>query len=243
MNHCPAIPDRLHESAALLVLNKPCGVLTQAPPGIDSIESRLRRGLPGRPADAYLGCLHRLDRPVSGCLAFGLSRSATRRIAAQFEQREVKKTYWALVAGQPPAESGKWVDFMRKVPDEPRSELVPPQHPDAREAILGFRVLQRGAGCCWLELQLETGRTHQIRLQCAANVGPVLGDALYGSDRSFGSAVADERERSIALHARFLELEDPSLRKRIRCVAPLPAAWLDLAGVFPGLAPSPPTDP
>lgn len=227
--------DLLHESPAIVVLNKPGGVLTQAPPGIDSMEHRVQQWLAATRPEPYVGCLHRLDRPVSGCLAFGLSRRATRHVAGQFESREVRKTYWAIIAGTPEQDQGTLRDFMRKVPDEPRSELVGREHPEAKEAILDYRVLGRGGGWSWLEISLQTGRTHQIRLQCSGRLGPVLGDAQYGSEIPFGPPRDDERERWIALHARSLEYFDPALKQRISCVAPLPPAWTGLAAVFDGL--------
>jgi 23S rRNA pseudouridine1911/1915/1917 synthase len=214
--------DVVYQSPALLVVNKPGGVLTQAPPGIDSMEVRVRHLL-GR--ETYVGVLHRLDRPVSGLLAFGLSRRSTRRIAQQFEDRSISKTYWAVVPELGLEPAGRWVDTMRKVPDEPRSELVPPDHPDAQEARLAYTVLDSAGGHRLLEIRLETGRTHQIRLQAAARQMPVLGDVLYGSPEAFGPPTADERERCIALHARSLALVDPATTQTVSLTAALPAYW------------------
>ncbi len=241
MNASLPDPDIVYQSSAVIVLNKPGGVLTQAPPGIDSVELRLKQWLQ-RTGDSkhVVGCLHRLDRPVSGLLAFGLNRTATRKIAAQFESREVRKMYWAVVSRSPAESSGRWIDFMRKVPDEPRSELVPADHPDAREAILNFSVgdvVTAGESqLCWLQIGLETGRTHQIRLQASTNLASVLGDELYGSSIPFGPQTDDLRKRCIALHARELQFFDPGTRATVRLVGALPQCWNELAVSIPGLA-------
>ena len=126
----------------------------------------------------------------------------------------VRKVYWTLVEGHVADEQGVWRDFVRKVPDEPRAEIVDRQHPAARLAVLNFRVLQRFAAATWLEIELETGRTHQIRLQAAARGFPVVGDSQYGAKESFGPLTEDLRERWIALHARSLSFRHPMTRNR-----------------------------
>ncbi len=222
----PAGFDILHEWGPCLVVGKPPGLLTQAPPGIDSLEARVRvflQARDGRAAGAHLGVVHRLDRPASGALLLGLTPAATRKLSRQIEQRQVRKLYWALVGGAPAA--GAWSDHVRKVPDEPRAEIVPVEHPDARLATLHCRILQSGPGFTWLEIELETGRTHQIRLQAASRGHPVLGDAQYGSAVPFGEQPADPRLRAIALHARLLGFRDPTTGEDVEVVAAPPAAW------------------
>jgi 23S rRNA pseudouridine1911/1915/1917 synthase len=221
-------PDILYEKGPCLVVNKPPGVLTQAPPGIDSMEVRLRaflRERAERPDEAYVGVPHRLDRPASGAMLFGLSRRATRRLSEQFEGRRVRKTYWAKVEGRVQPPSGTWRDFVRKVPGVARAEIVPEGHREGRVAVLHYRVLKVGHGVTWLEIELETGRTHQVRVQAAARGYPVLGDALYGSTVPFGPQHDDERLRAIALHARSLEFVPPGTRERASVVAPVPEFW------------------
>lgn len=218
-----------HESCC--VINKPGGVLTQAPPGIDSLEFRLRqfRGKQTQGQQDYVGVPHRLDRPVSGAMVFGWNRNTTRKIAAQFEQRRVVKKYWAVVEGKLAEPSGTWQDVMRKVPDEARSEIVSDDHPDGQTARLHFRVMGQAAEQTWIEIELETGRTHQIRLQASSRGCPILGDSLYGSRQVFGPQVIDERARWIALHSRYLEFELPHSKQRQSFVAPLPPAWAELS--------------
>jgi 23S rRNA pseudouridine1911/1915/1917 synthase len=221
--------DLLYEVGPCLVINKPGGVLTQAVPGVDSMEVRLKAFVKQREGktsgNVYLGVPHRLDRPVSGAMVFGRNIRATRRLAEQFEGRMVHKVYWAVVEGTVPDDEGTWRDFTRKVPDEPRAEIVDRQHPDARLAVLHYRVRQRLADATWLEVELETGRMHQIRLQVAARGFPVIGDFQYGSTRPFGPQTEDLRERWIALHARLISFRHPMSREAVEVTAPLPDPW------------------
>jgi 23S rRNA pseudouridine1911/1915/1917 synthase len=221
----------LYESDACLAVAKPPGLLTQAPPGIDSLEVRVKQYLRRRdhePGDVYLGVPHRIDRPASGALVFGKTRRATRKLAEQFERRMVTKVYWACVEGQvnPPADA--WRDYVRKVPGEARAEVVEAHHADAQVAVLDYRTLRTAPWGSWLELQLETGRTHQIRVQAASRGHPVLGDSQYGSAVPFGPQYEDERLRAIALHARSLTFQHPKTREPISVTAPVSAGWLSL---------------
>ncbi len=220
--------DILYEDGPCLVVNKPPGVLTQAPPGIDSLVVRIKRALQERkkdPWNTYLGVPHRLDRPASGAMVFCTNTRAARRLAEQFEARAVKKTYWACVEGSVAPESGTWEDYLRKVPDEARAEVVPEEHPEGRIAVLDYRTLAAAPWGTWLEIQLQTGRTHQIRVQTASRGHPVLGDAQYGAASSFGPQHEDVRERAIALHARALAFRHPKTMEDVLVTAPLGEAW------------------
>jgi RluA family pseudouridine synthase len=207
----------LYENGPCLAVAKPAGLLTQAPPGIDSLEARIKeeRGLD------YLGVVHRLDRPATGAMVFGLTRKAAWKLSKQFEQRWVRKVYWVCVEGAIEPDAGTWVDLIRKVPDEPRAEIAS----DGREAVLRYTVRGHGPWGTWLEVELETGRTHQIRVQAASRGHPVLGDTQYGASSGFGPLHDDERLRAIALHSRSLSFRDPTSREDVTVVAPLPAPW------------------
>ncbi len=223
----------LYDNGPVLGVNKPAGIATQAPAPFDSLENRIKDFLREREAktgNIYLAIPHRLDRPVSGAMIFARHVRAGRKISTQFEVRRVQKTYWALVAGDVTPAAGVWRDHLRKVYGHPQAEVVPADHPDAREAVLRYEILGRGITAegeryTWLGVQLETGRTHQIRIQAASRGWPILGDALYGSKLPFGPAVAEERERAIALHARCLSLMDPMTREPIELIAPTPDYW------------------
>ena len=192
--------DVLFEDDAIVVLNKQGGILTQAPPGVDSLEVRLREYLRWKhrqTGDIYVGVPHRLDRPVSGTMVFAKRRKFAHRLSKQFERREVAKTYWVIVQGRVEIEEATLTDHVRKLPGRSLAEIVSEDHPDAKHAILRYQVRTRfegsGREATWLEVQLETGRTHQIRLQMSAHGHSVLGDDIYSSDRPFGPAFEDAR--------------------------------------------------
>ncbi len=221
----------LYEEGPCLVVCKPAGLLTQAPPGIDSLERRVKDFLQQRdapPWPVYLGVPHRLDRPVSGALVLAKNKRATRRLSKQFEHKEITKRYWACVEGQVTPAAGEWRDHLRKIPDEPRAEVVPPEHADARQAVLRYRTLGHTRFGAWLEIELVTGRMHQIRVQAASRGFPVLGDEQYGSTVAFGQPHDDRRLRSIALHGRTLGFLHPKSKQPVSITAALPADWQSL---------------
>lgn len=235
-------PDILYEHGAVIVVNKPGGLLTQAPPGIDSLERRVKSFLKirdSKPGKVYLGVPHRLDRPVSGIMVVVKNVRAAKRISEQIQQRQILKVYWAVVEGVVSEEGGTWTDWMRKVPDEARSEIVAEDHQQAKRAVLHYRVLGSQGSRTWLEIQLETGRTHQIRLQCGSRGFPVVGDHLYGATSTFGPPAEDSRKRWIALHSRTLGFEHPIDRFPVRQTAVLPDPWLEFNWVSPDADPDP----
>ncbi|MBN2218165.1 MAG: RNA pseudouridine synthase [Pirellulales bacterium] len=221
----------LYEEGPCLVVNKPPGLLTQAPSGIDSLEFRIKdlfRSRLGRSGEVYLAVPHRLDRPASGAMVFARHVRAARRLSEQFERRRVEKVYWACVAGHVLPEEGTWHDLVRKIPGEARAEIVAEGHPEAQMAVLHYRTLGRTDWATWLEIRLETGRTHQIRLQASSRSHPVLGDEQYGSVIPFGPQAEDRRLRAIALHARRLAFRHPMGRQTVDVTAPAPGPWRKL---------------
>jgi 23S rRNA pseudouridine1911/1915/1917 synthase len=223
----------LFEDETCLAVAKPAGLLTQAPLGIDSLEYRIKRYLSERngiSGDVYLGVPHRLDRPVSGTIVFAKTLKAAQRISKQFENRRVEKTYWALVEGNIEPAEGTWTDYLTKIEGEPRTVVVQQSDPAGRIAVLHYRILQKAImpdKRTLLEITLETGRTHQIRVQCASRGKPVLGDELYGSTIAFGPPSDDQRERLVALHARTLRFWHHAAGGYITVTAPLPEHWHD----------------
>ena len=218
----------LYDDGPCLVVNKPAGLLTQAPRGIDSLEIwvrdfyRRREQLEGR---FYVGIVHRIDRPVTGAIAFGRNVRATQRLAKQFQDRTVGKTYWALVEGRVEPDEGTWIDCLHKRHGMAQSIVVPEDDPRGKRAVLHYAVRWASDTTSWLEIQLETGRTHQIRIQAASRGHAVLGDHQYGADHSFGEQHDDERARQIALHARSLSFRHPMRDESVEVVAPLTEAW------------------
>lgn len=220
--------DILYEEGPCVAVRKPCGLLTQAPPTIDSLEWRVKQFFKQRdhkPGRVYLGVPHRLDRPVSGVLVLARHVRAARRLSEQFAGRLVRKIYWALLEGQLESDQGEWVDYVRKIPDTAHAEIVGRNHDRARIAVLRYKVLARGDDFTWAAIELETGRTHQIRVQAAGHGHPVLGDGQYGAMKPFGPAWTDPREQCIALHARTLEFRHPMTRVPQSVTAAVPPFW------------------
>jgi 23S rRNA pseudouridine1911/1915/1917 synthase len=217
----------LYEQNGCLVANKPPGVLTQAVPGVDSLEVRVKAYLAGERGggEVYLNVIHRLDRPASGAIIFGKDLRTTRKLGAQFENRRVQKVYWACVEGAVSPETGRWEDHLYKVEGEPRAEVVAADHPKGRHAALRYRVLKTFDWGSWLEIELETGRTHQIRVQAASRGHPVLGDKQYGSSIAFGPQFDDQRLQAIALHARCLTFRNPDTHETVVVEAPVADYW------------------
>lgn len=209
--------DIIFEDDQILLVNKPAGIGTQAPRQFDSLEARVREYLVSLEPEhiPYLGIPHRIDRCVSGLVVFAKRKKAAQRIAKQFERREIEKSYVALVSGEVVPDSGTWTDTMRKIPDEPRGEIVTATHEHAKEAVLHYEVVSRDDSMSKLKISLETGRMHQIRIQCSSRGHAILGDEMYGSKVTFGAPFETERDRQIALHAATLRIEHPRTRERI----------------------------
>lgn len=231
MSHTPRI---LFEDEHCLALLKPAGQLVQgtwAPPGETTLELDVRRHLsPASPEAAYLGIVHRLDRPVSGVLIWAKTPKAARRLAGQFEKRAAVKEYWAIVEADAPAPAGgaalpapldAWEDWLTtRTDDSGRIHAVAEGTPGSRPART--RVVADGSatlpgGLRWLRLWPETGRTHQLRVQAASRGTPIVGDGIYGATRAFTPG--------IALHARSLQVRHPTTSAPLTLVAPTPASW------------------
>ena len=194
MNERAGLPvDAVHviqEASGVVAVWKPAGLATQAPMGIPSAESWLRRQLHGDNAGGYIGVPHRLDRGVSGVVLFAATPRAARKLSRQFERREVRKTYLAIVAcgdadgetiERMSAEAVTWRDMVEKITDEARTRIVPANEPGGREAVTLARLRCRlQPDRLLLELSPVTGRMHQLRLQAAARGLLILGDDLYG---------------------------------------------------------------
>ena len=220
----------LYEEGPCLVVCKPPGLPTQAPPGIDSLEVRVKAFL----QRARRSAVRRLSRAFRtgsigrrpGRWSLPPASARTRKLARQFERREVKKLYWACVAGRPdpPARhmAGLSAKGLRQAAGRSRAGRSP-RSPAGRAALSDARP-RRDWGA-WLEIELETGRTHQVRIQAASRGHPVLGDFQYGSKAPFGPQHDDERLRAIALHARTLAFRHPTSKQRVSVTAPPPEFW------------------
>ncbi len=211
----------VYEDNHLLVVSKPPGMPTQgAGPQGDSLVTWARSYLKEKfhkPGNVYVGVVSRLDAPVSGVVVLARTSKAARRLAEQFRSREVRKRYWALIEDRPSPATGKCVDWLRYNQNARRMELVSENAFGAQRAELNYRLLQTFSEFSLLEVELLTGRKHQIRVQLACRGWFIVGDERYGSRRRFPSG--------IALHARSLTLEHPTRGESMEFAAPLPRAW------------------
>jgi 23S rRNA pseudouridine1911/1915/1917 synthase len=217
----------LHADARLIAVAKPAGMPSVPDASGDPSALELarewvesRRDRAGR---AFVAVVHRLDRPVSGVLVFARTSKSAARLARQFAGGEARKTYWAVCAGIPRAPGGRLEQWLAKDERANRVRALAAPRPGAKRAVTEWRVLGTERGRAWLELAPETGRAHQLRVACATLGAPILGDRKYGA----GAPLSD---RSIALHARRLELAHPATGSPLELVAPVPrASWWRIA--------------
>ncbi len=216
----PISPEILFSDNHLLIVNKPPGLLSQADstgdPDILTLAKAWIKQECNKPGNVYVGLVHRLDRPVSGVLALARTSKAAARLSAQFRDGTPVKKYIALAEGRTP-EGGICRDYLVK--DESRTvRVVSAGHPGARLADLEWRSVAFHKGRSLLDIQIKTGRAHQIRAQLAAQGIPIAGDIRYGSRMSFDG-------RNLALHCYCLELEHPVKKVRMRWIVVPPSAW------------------
>lgn len=181
-----------------------------------------------KPGDVYLGVVHRLDRPVSGVVVFAKTSKALTRLNKMFQDKEVKKTYWAVVKNLPPDEEGTLRHFISKDSEKNRAHLYNRQRSGAKEAILHYKIMSHSANYYLLEVNLETGRHHQIRAQLSRIGCPIRGDLKYGFPRS-------NENGGISLHARSIEFIHPVKQEKVSIVAPPPSddtLWREFANMM-----------
>lgn len=220
----------LRDDPPILVVNKPGGLLSVgAKPGVPTLERFVKEELKRRfskEGNVYLGIPHRLDRPVSGVMVFTRNSKTAARMAEQFRERSVQKIYWAVLEGDPPEEQGTLEDFLRKTPDVAHVEVCSPDTEGAKLARLSYRVIARTSCGPLVEVELETGRMHQIRVQFGSRGCPIVGDVQYGAREAL-QVIADviPQHQPILLHARRLSLLHPIRYDRVEVAAALPEYW------------------
>jgi 23S rRNA pseudouridine1911/1915/1917 synthase len=220
----PAIPLRvIHEDDDLLIIDKPAGLVVHPSPGHAGgtlVNALLAHGSGsswgGIAGVQRPGIVHRLDRDTSGLLMVARHDAAQASLMAQLKARRIKKTYLALVLGSVSAAVGR---IEAPIGRDPRHRTRMAVVPDGRPSVTGYRVRERFDGWTLLELDLVTGRTHQIRVHLEAIGHPVAGDRVYGSGTSRRGPEGLDR---LFLHAWRLELTSPSNGQLIRAIAPLP---------------------
>ena len=223
----------LYEDNHLLAVVKPAGLPTMGTPeGQPTLLTLAKEYVKQRyekPGNVYLGVVSRLDAPVTGVVLLARTSKAAARLTKQFRTREVEKSYWAVVEGVVEPANDRLVDWLAEDERHRRMHVVGPTMSGAKEARLAYRRLGDCPNCrvgeggtvpfnaTWLEVELETGRKHQIRLQLSSHGHPVVGDRKYGSVVRFSPG--------IALHARRLVISHPTTGERLEFEAPLPVAW------------------
>lgn len=208
----------IYRDGLMLIIDKPAGIPVHAgPKGGPNLEAHfdaLRFGLPQPPSLA-----HRLDRDTSGCLILGRHRKALRRLGKLFMAGQIGKTYWAVVVGGPDDTQGV-IDLPLRKLNRVTGWRVIIDHKEGQAAVTDYKVRGRADGLTWLELSPRTGRTHQIRVHCAALGWPILGDPIYGGD----PAAAPD---SLHLHARGLSVPLYPGKPAIEVTAPPPVHMLE----------------
>jgi 23S rRNA pseudouridine1911/1915/1917 synthase len=230
--------ELLLDDGPLLAANKPAGLLTQGIAGAQpSLESRVKAHLKAamsKPGNVYLGVPHRLDRPVSGIVIFAKNSKAAARLAEQFRERSVRKIYLAVVEGVPSPTEGTFVDWLLKDAELAHVQVVPKGTDAAKQAVLDYEVIAARNNRSLVQIELHTGRMHQIRVQFASRGYPIVGDFQYGASGTPHDSIAKSTDStSIALHAWRLQLKHPVRYDNIQLEAPLPASWSAYGFVIP----------
>ena len=204
--------DILYQDNRIVVCLKPAGILSTDEPG--GLPELLRQELGG--PEVCLRTVHRLDRVVGGVMVLARSREAARRLSAQVQNRSFRKIYLAIVHGQLP-DTGTFIDLLRRSKEERKTYLADVPSKDTQEAVLHFRRLGHADGLSLVRIELETGRTHQIRAQFSGHGFPLVGDKKYGAP--------EQDTEGIALWSSALVFSHPQTEEGMAFMAPPPNTW------------------
>ncbi|SHG66170.1 ribosomal large subunit pseudouridine synthase D [Flavobacterium fluvii] len=209
----------LHEDNHLIVVNKRVGDIVQGDktgdkPLSDVVKEYIKDKYK-KPGEVFLGVVHRLDRPTTGIVVFARTSKALTRMNELFSNRETQKTYWAIVKNKPEKTEDKLVHFIKRNEKNNTSKAYVKEVPESKIASLDYTIIKELNNYFALEINLHTGRHHQIRAQLSAIGSPIKGDLKYGFDRS-------NPDGGIHLHARKLVFTHPVSKENIVIVAPVP---------------------
>ncbi len=209
----------VYEDNHLIVVNKSSSEIVQGDktgdtPLSETVKQYIKEKY-AKPGNVFLGVTHRLDRPVSGLVVFAKTGKALSRLNEMFRLGSVKKTYWAIVRQCPPAAEGELVHYLVRNEKQNKSYAYDKEVPNSRKAILSYRLIGHSDNYYLLEVDLKTGRHHQIRCQLAKMGCPIKGDLKYGFPRS-------NPDGSICLHARKIQFVHPVSKEEITLTAPVP---------------------
>lgn len=209
----------LYEDNHIIVINKLPSEIVQGDKTGDMPMSDLLKAYIAqkykKPGNVFLGVVHRIDRPVSGAVIFARTSKALARLNAMLQKRELQKKYWAVVKNTPPENTGTLVHHLQKNEKQNKSYATSPDTPNSKQAELNYTLIAKSRDYYLLEVELITGRHHQVRAQLAEMGCPIKGDLKYGFDRSNADA-------SIHLHARKLSFKHPVKDEIIEIIAPVP---------------------
>ena len=210
----------LYEDNHIIAVNKTCNEIVQGDKTGDTPLSEIVKDYIkvkyNKPGEVFLGVTHRLDRPTSGVVLFARTSKALTRLNEMFKSHEqIQKTYWAIVQGCPKVPEARLENYLTRNETLNKSFIAKPNAKEAKLAVLTYKTLVRGDNYSLLEINLETGRHHQIRCQLAAIGCPVKGDLKYGAKRS-------NPDGGISLHARKIEFIHPVKKEPICIEAPVP---------------------
>lgn len=201
----------LYKNNQLLAFNKPAGIPIQP----DKTEAKSLKELGEIYAKSNLFVIHRIDRPASGVILLAKSKKGLARMNAQFQDRTIQKTYLAVVKTPPEKTAGQLIHYLRKNGKTNKTQVFDEPVKGGKKAILNYKLISKSDNYSLLEIDLETGRHHQIRAQLAKIGSPIKGDVKYGARRS-------NKDRSIHLHAWKLSFKHPVTLEKVDLVADLP---------------------
>jgi len=209
----------LHEDNHIIVINKRVGDIVQGDKTGDKplseVVKEYLKDKYNKPGEVFLGVVHRLDRPTTGIVVFAKTSKALERLNKMFSERETKKTYWAIVKNKPPKNEDKLIHFLKRNEKNNTSKAHLKEVPESKKASLDYKIIKELNHYFGLEINLHTGRHHQIRAQLQAIGCPIKGDLKYGFDRS-------NPDGGIHLHARKLVFIHPVTNQELTLVAPTP---------------------
>ncbi|TYA71783.1 RluA family pseudouridine synthase [Seonamhaeicola marinus] len=214
----------IYEDNHIIIINKRAGDIVQGDktgdkPLSDVVKEYIKDKY-NKPGNVYLGTVHRLDRPTTGIVVFAKTSKALPRLNKLFASKDISKTYWAIVNNKPPKANDTLINWLKKNPKNNKSYAHTKEIKDSKKAILHYKLIKTLQRYFLLEVNLETGRHHQIRCQLS-NIGCIIkGDLKYGAQRS-------NKDASIHLHARQIQFTHPVSKEAINVIAPLPkdAIW------------------
>ena len=233
----------LYEDNHIIAVNKTCNEIVQGDktgdtPLSETVKAYIKEKY-NKPGEVFLGVTHRLDRPTSGVVLFARTSKALTRLNEMFREKSsslpfregsgfgpIKKTYWAIVQGAPKQSEARLENWLVRNEAQNKSYIAKPGAKEAKQAILSYKTLAKGENYTLLEVNLETGRHHQIRCQLAAIGCPIKGDLKYGAKRS-------NPDGGICLHARQIEFIHPVSKQNICITAPVPndSLWQQFAAL------------